>query len=111
STVRLQRVVHANGEHIRLPQFQMRREIVFETDVPKRTMAERLTVDPHIAVHVNAVELDEHLFVPPRLRRDESASIRANARRQITAAAARGCGLIVWPFDAPIVREIECAPR
>ena len=41
---------------------QMRRQLVFESAVAVRTLSEIMTVDPNLAVAIDAVKLDEDLF-------------------------------------------------
>ena len=92
------------------PIFQMRREVVFKTDVAEGPVPQKLAVDPDIAVLIDAVELHQHLLSLPVLRRGEGPAIPADARRQRAAGAARRVALRVRPFDAPVVGQVQFAP-
>ena len=87
---------------------EVRREIVGEGDVAIGALAQILAVDPHFAVLIDAVELDDDRAVLGRLGQAEAFAIPADARGK----ASLGFLLFVeGAFDTPIVREVEGAPR
>ena len=57
------RIVHPHGDDIVPLEVEMRGEIVFESDEAIRSFAETMAIDPHLAVHEDAVKLDEYLAV------------------------------------------------
>src|SRR2546429_1507930 len=69
-----------------------------------------MSVDPHFAVAVHAIELDEHQ--PARVPRGqgEGLTVPAHAAGERSAARAGGIGIAELSLDAPVVRHIEVAP-
>jgi hypothetical protein len=85
----------------------MRREIVGESDVAIGTLAQVLAVDPHFAVLIDAVELDDDGAVLVGIGHAEALAIPGDARGQ----ASLGFFLLAeGAFDAPIVGQIDRAP-
>ena len=118
-------VAHAHGEDVLLARrFQVGREVVFETRVAVGMVAEQVAVDPHVRVHVNAVEphrdalagvrrcqrevLCDTSPMPPTTCPVECAALavagveRPDALRRIL--------LRRQILDAPVVRQIERPP-
>src|SRR5215510_9262016 len=73
-------------------------------------MAEERSVDPNVAVHVHAVELEPSATAGSCARKCERLAIPANARWQIADAPTTRTVLGVRPFDAPVVRDVDGAP-
>ena len=72
--------------------------------------AEVLAVEPDVAVHVDAVELDPDAAVFRFRRRGERLAVPADAAVEISAAVARRGERIEGAFDAPVVRHVELPP-
>src|SRR5688572_29426119 len=80
--IRLLGVIHPDGNDIRLSAVvQMRREFVLKGAVAVRTFAEVVTVDPNLAVAVDAVELDEEQLSLQRNVKHKPIAIPADAAR------------------------------
>jgi methylmalonyl-CoA/ethylmalonyl-CoA epimerase len=72
--------------------------------------AEEVLVEPHLGVHVHALELDEHERVPPFAGHGQPPLVPAEPGRE---EAARGAGRrrrVAVELDAPVVREVDRAP-
>src|SRR5690348_17544213 len=107
----LLRVVDAHGNEIsRAPVAQMWRQVVAEGAVAVWALAEVMAVDPHLAVPVDAVELDRRQPATIRRRNREGFAVPANAAWQRTATCAGGVSLAELGLDAPVVRQIQRAP-
>lgn len=89
---------------------QMRRQLVYERAVTVRTLSEIMTVDPHLAIAVNAVELDKYRLPFRSQGHREGLAVPTNAARQRAAASARRSFLTELAFDAPVVRQIQTTP-
>src|SRR5262249_40732614 len=111
ATVRLVVVDLDGNDILAAVELHIRREIVFEGRIAVRTRAERGAVDPHLAVHVHAVEIDENLLGRRSLIERERLAIPTDAAVEIPAARARRRARIERQLDAPVVRQIEAAPR
>src|SRR4029077_13191630 len=97
----LQLIVHAHGDDVHAGD-EVLGDVVGETDIAVRPPAEVDAVDPDIAVHVDAVELEPRL-APRRARRQpECFAIPTDPRREVATASASACVLTGRPFDAPI---------
>src|SRR5690349_10937140 len=90
----------------------MLRDFVGEARVAARPLAQMDTVDPHVAVHVDAVELEPGLSPPPRSRREaKRLPVPADPRREIPHAPAVRRVTARRALDAPIVRQVDAPPR
>jgi hypothetical protein len=69
------------------------------------------TIDPNITVGHNAVKVDEHAAILVLHGQREMFAIPADARRQKTACPTGRIILIEWSFNAPVMGDIEVAPR
>src|SRR5262245_8802986 len=107
--VGLRRVVDTHGDDV-TPVREMRRKVEPLRRVAVRPMAEERAVDPDVAVHVYAVELEPGATAGGCARKRERLAIPANARRQIADATTTRTVLGVRPFDAPVVRHVDGAP-
>ncbi len=104
-------VFQPHGDGIRFPQRQVRRQVVFKGNVSVRPRAEQNPIDPHPAVHVRAVELEEDPPAPPGRRGGEGFPVPAGAAVEESAAGAGGRVFAERERDAPIVRQVQAAPR
>ncbi len=86
-------------------------QVVVETREAVGMPAQVLAVEPHIAIHVDAVELDPDTAVFRFRGRGERLAVPANAAVQISAALARRRAWIEGTFDTPVVRHVEQPPR
>src|SRR5690349_23708586 len=80
--VGLQRIVDAHGDDVDARD-EMLGDVVREADVTVRPLAEMNTVDPDVAVHVDAVELEPGLAARRSLRQAKRLAIPADARREV----------------------------
>ena len=89
---RFKRIVDPDGEDVgRAVGLQKLREVVAETDEAVRPAAEKLAVDPDLAVHVHAVELDDDLLAGRRAKREVSSDTsRCRGGRNRRSFAGRG---------------------
>ena len=109
--VGLLRVVHPHRDHVaRRPVVEVGRQRVAERAVSVRPLPQVMPVDPHFAVAVHAIELDEHQ--PARVPRGqgEGLAVPAHAAGERSAARAGGIGVAELSLDAPVVRHSEVAP-
>jgi hypothetical protein len=87
----------------------MRREVALEGAVAIRATADEVAVDPNLRVLVDAVELDgDTTAFEIRIER-EVLAIPTDAARGVARAA--GVLRPEGAFDAPVVRELDGAPR
>src|SRR5262245_58613462 len=78
-----------------------------ERRVAVRVAAEEVLVEPHLGIHVDALELDQHrLGVGGR----GAPRIPAAAGREVAAVAAGRARLTALELDAPVVWEIDGPP-
>ena len=108
--VRLPRVVHLHRNHILAAVVQMRRQFVRKRHKTIRTQPQILPVDPHLAVHINAVELQQHHPAAIRRVHTKSLPIPPHTRGQIRAIPTARFVLIKRSLDAPVIRQIDTAP-
>src|ERR1700721_3857797 len=92
----------------------MRGEVIEKRNIPVRTFAQPLAIDPHIAILIDAVELDRELLVfvgvGVGIEQVEALAIPANASRQICAAKTGRLFLAKRSFDTPIVGKVQGSP-
>src|SRR5512140_1062402 len=88
----------------------MRSKVVFETDETIRTLAEMMSVDPDLAIHEDAIELDEHLARLRPLGQTECFPIPRHTARQETARCAARVLRIERTLDREIMRQVQRAP-
>ena len=69
-----------------------------------------MIVDPHLAISIDAVKLDEDRLPFCSHGHGEGLAIPANAARQCTAASTRRSFFTELTFDTPIVRQIQSSP-
>ena len=107
--VGLPRVVHPHRDHVDA-RHQVPGDVVREADVAVGPAAQVDAVDPDVAVHVHAVELEPRHLAPRPGGQPKRLAIPADARGEVAhAAAARG--VLAWrALDAPVVRQVEPAP-
>src|SRR5207247_4419880 len=82
-----------------------------ETDVAVRSPTQMNAVDPDVAVHVDAVELERRDAAARTGRHPERRAVPADSRGEVAAAPARRGVLGGRPFDTPIVRQVQAAPQ
>ena len=103
-------VVRLHRNQVIAAVLQVGTEIVAKTDVPIRPLAEKLTVDPHLAELIDAVELDRHLSAAVRFGNAEMLPVPADTRGQIAALAPRRRILTEGPLDAEVMRQVHVFP-
>lgn len=69
-----------------------------------------MTVDPDLAIAVDAVKLDKDRLPFCSQGHGEGLAIPANAARQCAAASAGWSFFTELTFDAPVMREIQLPP-
>ena len=69
-----------------------------------------MIVDPHLAISIDAVKLDEDRLPFCSHGHSEGLAIPANAARQCTAASTRRSFFTELTFDTPVVRQIQPSP-
>src|ERR1019366_7378688 len=99
-------VVDFDGDHV-VAGVEQRREIVREGDEAVGALAQILAVDPHFAVLIDAVELDDDDAVVVGLGHAEALAIPADAGRKAPLGFLL---LAVGALDAPIVGQVDGAP-
>ncbi len=107
--VRLARVVDAHRHHVHA-RHEVTRDVVGEADVTVRSFAEVDAVDPDVAVHVHAVELQARLEATSTRRHAERLAIPADAAGEERELSAAGSVLTHRSLDAPVMREVHAAP-
>ena len=107
AAVGLEGVIHLDGDHVIAAEDEVRRQVVGKRNVAVGTLAEILAVDPHLAVLVDAAELDGDHPAAVRFGQREALAVPADAGRQ---ARLGRFFLAERPFDAPIVREVHASP-
>ena len=88
----------------------MWRQFVLERDVAVRPFPEIVTVDPNLAIAIDAVKLDKDRLPFRSHGHREGLPIPADAARQRAAASARRSLFTELTFDAPIVRQLKSSP-
>ncbi len=102
-------VVYPHGDHV-FPRHEVPRDVVRKADIAVGPPAQIEAVDPDIAVHVDAVELEPRFPLACAGREPEDPAVPADSRREVaTAPAGRGV-LPRRPLDAPIVRQVQRTP-
>src|ERR1700728_2936394 len=113
AAIGLMRVIHPDGNHVIVvaAEVDMRGEVIEKRNVTIRTVAQRLAVDPHLAILVDAIELEGELFVLVRFGHAKALAVPANSSRQIATTRTGGFSLVERSFDTPVVGKIEELPR
>src|SRR5262249_10201733 len=73
-------------------------------------LAEIVPVEPDLAVSIDAVELDKHAAILVNRCDGEMFSVPPDPAGQRTASGSRGILCAELSFDAPVVRQVQCAP-
>jgi len=108
--VRLRGIVHAYCQDVAPRKVQVRREVENETGVSVGVHSQFAPVEINSSVLVDAVELDTHSLPSPLHRRAERLAVPPCACRKEAAARTSWIVLIGHAFNAPVVRQIDCAP-
>ena len=84
-------VAHAHGEDILLSgRIQELRQVVREGGVTVRMVAEMVAVEPHIGIHIDAVELDGNPLAESLIVEHEMFAIPAGAAERVARGRAAG---------------------
>jgi hypothetical protein len=106
--------IAANGQRVGAITVDELGEIKPEAGVPVRVIAQVLAIEPNIAIHVNAIELEEEVIIGREAGEEvaqfESFSIPPDAAIQIAAAVSGWAFAIERLLDHPVVRHIKLAP-
>ena len=109
--IRLMRVVHANGDEVRLTaKVEMWAEFIQERNEAVGPRAQMLAIDPHIAALVYAVELKQDAASCIAARKLKGLAIPADAGRQVGSRASARLRFAEGPADAPVVRQSHRSP-
>src|SRR5208283_2025259 len=103
-------VVYLDRNHVVAAKLQVGSEIVAKTDVSVRPFAKVLTVDPHLAELIHAVELDDYLSVSVRFGNGKAFPVPADTRGQRRGNSRRLRLLPEGPLDAPVMRQVHVFP-
>ena len=98
------RMIHAHGDDVVRMPVQIRRQLVFKSDVTVWPLANKLAVDPDFAMVIHAVEFNRHQFVFQYRVELEVFAIPADAAGHEAIAAA--IFRVQRAFNAPIVRQV-----
>ena len=107
--VGLARVVDPHGHDVDA-RHQVPGDVVREADVTVGPAAQVHAVDPDVAVHVDAVELEPDDPLARAGRQPEGLAVPTDARGEEADAAAAGSVLAWRALDAPVVRQVQPAP-
>ena len=110
AAIGLVRVVDSDGDQVRVSELYVGCEVVEKWHVSVRTAAEKVSIDPHLAELVNAVELEGELFIFVGIWDAELLAIPADAGGKIRTAITGGRRFVEAAFNAPIVRQIQSSP-
>ena len=103
--------IGSNGDVVFLrPVFQVGREVVAETHVSTRALAQKMPVDPDLAVHVNTVKIDGDFLAFVRFRKRESLAIPAHTPGKVTYGSPPGHLGIIGQLNTPVVWHIQNRP-
>jgi hypothetical protein len=69
-----------------------------------------MSIDPKLAVSIDAVEVDENEFLFCICRHPEGLAIPAHAARQRSTSSPRRILLVKSAFDTPVMRQIQLPP-
>src|SRR5947208_12118650 len=88
----------------------MIRQFIAKADIAIRTLPQVEAINPNVAVGHDAIEVDED--APSRVVgwQREMFAIPADTCRQETARASRWILLVEWPFNTPVMRNVQHAP-
>ena len=102
--------IHLNRDHIFAADIQVRRQVVAEPEIAKGTKSQQVSVHPHLAVHVDAIKIDEHLLAFGFFGNRKALAIPTHPTRQIPHRHAVGHIRVQLLLDAPVVRHIQRPP-
>src|SRR5204863_5541512 len=109
--VRLLRIVDAHRDHVAGAGTQVRRQLVAERAVAIRPFAEGVPVDPDFAVAIDAVEIDENALPLVGCGHRKCLAVPSDSARQRAAGGTCGVLLAEVALDAPVVGQVQLAPR
>ena len=96
----------ARREHFLSGRVQELRQVVSEGGVTVRMVAERVAIEPHIGIHINAVELDGDPLSESLMVEHEMLAIPAGAAERVARGRAAGA----FRRERPDHRKIRRAP-
>lgn len=110
--IRLFRIIHPDDQYILLrPIIQTGRQVIPERDITIRPISEQMTVEPHPALLVNAVEIDKEAFVTITLRNGKTLPVPSDAARKRPASGSRRMVGRKVALDTPVMRQVQFPPR
>jgi len=101
-------MVDAHGEGIGLSCPYQGSDVMKCGDITIGTHSQGSAVDKNLAVAVNAFEVQEEFHLLISGRNFDFFAVPGNSARQVSGGA--GQGGAVRPFDAPVVRKVQCLP-
>ena len=107
---RLGRGVGAHREQVHGTKLDQPADVIPETHVTVRPLAEQRAVEPHPAVRHHSVELDPRPTARHRSGKVETLAIPGNARRQPPSGTTGRGAPVKGPLDAPVVRHTHPPP-
>ena len=90
--------------------FQIGREVVAQTHISIRALTQQVAIDPDLAVHIDAVEINGDFLALVRFGKRERFAIPTDAAGKVADRRAPGHLGIVGLLDAPVVRHIQFPP-
>src|SRR5260370_15011849 len=107
--VRRTRIVDAHGDDVDAGHY-VRGNVVSKARVAVGPPAERDAVDPDVAVHVDAVELEPRRLAARTGRHPKRLAVPADTRREVPHPPTARRILPRRPLDAPVVRQAQQVP-
>src|SRR4030043_1808140 len=102
----MQGIIHPDGKDVFLfPINEKRRQFMTEGAVTICPFAQIITVDPYLAVTVNAVEINIEKFIFFRSVKGEAFPVPANACRKCTSGGTGRVRFGEFTFNAPVGGE------
>src|SRR4029077_997182 len=86
------------------------RQVTFERGKSIRTRAHLRSVEPHRAVHIDAVKLDDDLLPGARVWQSKGLSVPAEATIEVATAWTGRGALVERQRNAPVMWNIEARP-
>src|SRR5512132_726191 len=85
-------------------------QLIFERAIPVRSFAEIVSVDPHLAVPIHTVKLNEDQLRLCGRGDCERLSIPSQSTGQCSASCAGRIALAEFAFDTPVVWKVQLTP-
>src|SRR5579863_3442294 len=104
-------VVYADRQHVRAGEVQCRCQVESERRVAVRMRPQLAPIQIYSRIAIHAVKLDAHAFTFPTDGSMKGLAIPPNSCWKVPFASAGRIPFFRRAFNAPVVRQINCAPR